>query len=845
MTDEITDLDAIPDALTEREQWLQWDSANDTPRRPHKQGDFTVPWSDPEAWLDFTEAAAGAGDRETWGIGYVTAVNNDDHPMGMVSVIDLDNAVTADGEIADWVPELAPLVDRDCYIEWSPSHHEPGPSGLHIPVLGTDIPQWWSDSQIDDHTGADLLANKFCTVTGDVYADAGADLPTWDDWLVDWLADLYENLTGDDPRDRAQTSLPDSSSEYDGDDEWLDEATVEEALGYIDPNCAYDAWRDIGFALGDHFDDHTARHLFDQWSRGSSKYDDNAEQLIEDITSRNGSGVTIGTLVHRAQEGGWEPEPPQSDTRARTPRELVAEHSDEFDSVEDVPEDLFASDGTAVDSAATDGGAAAADDGSDDSDTESPDAPSVESGWRYIRSALREASDADERREPRFEAAMKLLDDHHFATLRENDQLYVYDDANGIYNDDGEAVVRSALTEGLKAQYNAHTMSETKDHIRGRTLVDEAEMGGPEGLIAASNCVIDLTEQTSHDHSPEYHFLSRLGCEFDPDATAPRFTAFLNEVVPSDTERQKLQEFAGYTLMHWALPYHKALFLVGPTASGKSTFLDTINAMLGEGTVASLTPQQLTGERFAGAELHGKWANIRNDIPAATVKNTGEFKEIIAGDPMKAERKRKDPFRFEPTAKHLYAANELPATETDDEAFYRRILLVPFPETIPIAERDKHLDDKLQSELPGVLNWAIEGLQRLMHNGGFTGDRSPGRTQDTWQKWSDSVSRFKDAAIDEDGDEEIAKSKLYAAYLEYCRQEGIPSDTQHSMTRGLKQEGLADGRTYVDGEQVRVFHNVGLTGRGRELLDDAHGSSDDDDGSTAGQRRDRGLSDWD
>jgi putative DNA primase/helicase len=356
--------------------------------------------------------------------------------------------------------------------------------------------------------------------------------------------------------------------------------------------------------------------------------------------------------------------------------------------------------------------------------------------------------------------------------------------------------------------------------------------------------VIDLNEQTSRDHSPEYRFLSRLGCEFDPNETAPRFKAFLNEVVPSDTERAKLQEYAGYTLMHWGLPYHKALFLVGPTASGKSTFLDTINAMLGEGTVSSLTPQQLTGERFAGAELYGKWANIRNDIPAATVKNTGAFKEIIGGDNIKAERKRKDPFMFEPSAKHLYAANELPATETDDEAFYRRILLVPFPETIPQAERDKHLDDKLQDELPGVLNWAIEGLQRLLGNGGFTGDRSPGRTQDTWQKWSDSVSRFKDAAIDEGGDEEIAKDKLYAAYLEYCRQEGIPSDTQHSMTRGLKQEGLADGRAYVDGDRKRVFHNIGLTGRGTELLDDAQGDGDSD-GSTADQRRDRGLSDWD
>ena len=848
MSDEITDLDAIPDVLRERDQWLWWNSAADKPRMAlaGPRDDYGASWSDPDEWVAFTDAATQAADVDTAGIGYVTAVNNDDHPMGMVSVIDLDNAVSADGEIAQWVPSLEPFFERGCYIEWSPSHHEPGPSGLHIPVLGTDLPEWWRDAQIDDHTGADLLANKFCTVTGDRYADAGDELPTWDDWLVDWLAALFANLGGEDPRDRDQQSLPDTGDDYDG-EEWLDEDTVAEALEHIDPNCTYEQWRDVGFALQDHFDSHTARHLFDRWSRGSSKYDDDAEALIDDITGREGSGVTIGTVVHLAQEGGWEPNPQQS--RTRSPRELVAEYSDEYDSVEEVPAELFAyEDGesdegdaesdTPPDSAATDGGATAA----DSSDQSGTDGPSIETGWSDIRNALRAAEDADERKQPRFSAAMKLHDDYEFATLAENDQLYVYDPATGIYDDDGEATVRTELTMGLKDEYSAHTMGETKDHIRGRTLVTDDEMGGPDGLIAAENCVIDLNAETARDHSPEYHFLSRLGCEFNPDATAPRFQAFLADVVPSDTERKKLQEYAGYTLMHWDLPYHKALFLVGPTASGKSTFLDAINAMLGEGTVASLTPQQLTSERFSGAELYGKWANIRNDIPAATVKNTGAFKEVVGGDPMKAERKRKDPFMFEPTAKHLYAANELPATETDDEAFYRRILLVPFPETIPEPERDKHLDQKLVEELPGILNWAIEGLQRLLANGKFTGDRSPGRTQDTWQKWSDSVSRFKDAAIEESGSEEIPKSELYAAYLEFCREEGIPSDTQHSLTRGLKQEGLTDGRSYVDGSRERVFTNVSLTGRGEQLL--ANAKSDGGD-SEADQRRSTGLSGWD
>ena len=487
-----------------------------------------------------------------------------------------------------------------------------------------------------------------------------------------------------------------------------------------------------------------------------------------------------------------------------------------------------------------DEGSAPAPDTPDDGASAEPETDDEVDEWAAIRQRLREASDADERELPRFDAAMKLHNGHDFLTLEENDQLYVYDDDTGIYNDTGEQFVRSQLTDGLEEQYRAHAMSEALDHIRGRTMITQDDIGGPAGYVAAENCVIDLDAGEGRDHGPEYRFLSRLGCAYDPDADAPRFRAFLKQVVPKESDRKKLQEYAGYTLMHWALPHHKALFLVGPTASGKSTFLDTINAMLGEDTVASLTPQQLTGERFSGAELFEKWANIRNDIPAATVENTGMFKEIIGGDPMKAERKRKDPFMFEPTAKHLFAANELPSTETDDEAFYRRILLVPFPETVPVAERDKHLDDKLQAELPGVLNWALQGYDRLQQQGGFTADRTPGQTQETWQKWADSVSRFEKAALTE-GDDAIAKSDVYAAYLEYCRQEGIPSDTQHSMTRSLKQQGYEDGRTYVDGEQQRVFLQTRLSSRGKQLLDDARdrGSSDSSDGG-----RGTGLGDY-
>jgi P4 family phage/plasmid primase-like protien len=784
MSEPIVDADAIPDELKERDQWLLWDSSNDTPKRPHWRGDFQISWSDPADWQSFETALSAAQERDSWGIGYVMAQGNDEHARGLYACLDLDGCLQDRTTPKDWLPSLQAFIDAGAYIEYSPSG-----DGLHIPLVGQDIPEWWRDSDLTDaeHEGVDVLENKFCTFTGDVLEDLEptgvADISP-----APFLNECYKALNGDYPEANKSES---DSGDTDGD--W-DREQIEEALSHLDSACGYPQWRDIAFAVHDWDAGTTGQQVFEQWSRGSG-WDEQSQRYIEKIWNgaAQGDGITVGTLIHLAQEAGWQPSGRDSPT------------PDTGESVEPDSGD---------------------EDGVDD--------------WAAIRQQLREATDADERAMPRFNAAMRLINKHDFLTLAENDQLYAYKAEKGIFDDTGEAVVRRELTNGLEEQYRAHAMNEALDHIRGRTMVSQEEVGGEPGLIAAKNCVIDLKDMDSLEHSPDYKFLSRLGAEFDPQADAPRFQAFLGEVVPKESDRKKLQEYAGYTLMHWALPYHKALFLVGPTASGKSTFLDTINEMLGDDTVASLTPQQLTGERFSGAELFGKWANIRNDIPASTVENTGMFKEIVGGDSLKAERKRKDPFFFQPKAKHLFAANELPSTETDDEAFYRRILLVPFPETVPAAERDKHLDEKLQAELPGVLNWALRGLERLRKQGGFTGDRTPAMTQETWQKWADSVSRFEKAALT-DGDEPLPKSDVYAAYIEYCRQEGIPSDTQHKMTRQLKLEGWEDGKSFINGAQQRCFQQAQFTSRGKQLLEDARAETDN---VSEQQRRDTGLGDY-
>ncbi|MFP4218443.1 MAG: hypothetical protein ACLFR6_06355, partial [Salinarchaeum sp.] len=177
-----------------------------------------------------------------------------------------------------------------------------------------------------------------------------------------------------------------------------------------------------------------------------------------------------------------------------------------------------------------------------------------------------------------------------------------------------------------------------------------------------------------------------------------------------------------------------------------------------------------------------------------------------------------------PTTKHAFSANELPDVNDDDEAFFRRILLVAFPTTVPKDERDPRLDQKLQSELAGVLNWAIEGLQRLLEQHAFTGDRPPWQTQETWAKWGASTERFIEVCLQE-GSDNIRKSKLYQAYTRFCEDESIPAESQHKLTREMKEAGFQDGQAYDRdvGRSVRQYQHVELTDRGQEYLADSDG----------------------
>jgi putative DNA primase/helicase len=365
----------------------------------------------------------------------------------------------------------------------------------------------------------------------------------------------------------------------------------------------------------------------------------------------------------------------------------------------------------------------------------------------------------------------------------------------------------------LRSRFSQHEVNEILGMVKPKTYREEF---GEEGFVPVANGDLKVSADAVElaEATPEHGFRNRSPAEWEPDADAPIFQAYLRQAVKTEAERKTLQEYAGYSLMYWGLPFHKALFLVGPEASGKSTFLGVLQEVLGKTT--ELSPQQLVDNEYGAIELEDSWANIASDIPSALLSNVARFKEITAGDRIHARRIYEQGYTIQPTAKHFYSANQLPEIKIDDNAFFRRVMIVAFPETVPREERDKDLPDRLSLEIDGILRWAVEGLQRLLQNEDFTRDLTPQETRRLWEEHASSIGQFKIRCLNVtgNGDHAVLKDEVYDAYGEFCMDKGLPTESQQKLTRVLKRDpriGQAKRKPAGAEQRDRCYTGIELT----------------------------------
>ncbi|MCU4728580.1 DNA primase family protein [Halapricum hydrolyticum] len=395
----------------------------------------------------------------------------------------------------------------------------------------------------------------------------------------------------------------------------------------------------------------------------------------------------------------------------------------------------------------------------------------------------------------------------------EGGQLRAYND-DGTWSEDGTQALRERLGPILRENWGKRVLNKTEEQLLVDGLRDRDEFGMPSGKVAVENGLLDLQNGELRDIRPDDRVLWKLPTEYNPEADCPRFRQSLREWLPDEGARNKVQEFVGYALDFNNTAYEVMLMLVGPTRTGKSTFLDVIDALFGADNTTSMSIQYLANEKWGIAELEETPLNIRRDLNSSDIRKEGAVKELASGEPMKAERKGQDLYTIYPRTKHMFSANQVPGCDQTDDAFYNRWLMVKFNEQVSEDDRDKYLDAKLTTpeELSGVLNWALEGYQRLQRQGHFTAERGPDETRALWQKNGASIEQFIHEHVETAPDKTTTKEMMYAAYQTFAEEHGVAPEAKGKLTRKITTlEGVDTSQRRFESGRERVYTGVKLT----------------------------------
>jgi len=223
--------------------------------------------------------------------------------------------------------------------------------------------------------------------------------------------------------------------------------------------------------------------------------------------------------------------------------------------------------------------------------------------------------------------------------------------------------------------------------------------------------VIDLKSGQLLPHDPAMLITKETAAT--PQGQCPRWLQFLDEISGGDRDLQDyLQRVVGYCLTG-VTTEHVMFFLYGTGANGKSVFTSTLSGIFGEFTTVAPMDMLIAtqGERHPTdmAGLRGARMVTAIETEQGTRWAEAKLKALTGGDPISARFMRQDFFQYVPQFKLMVAGNHKPSMRSNDEAIRRRVQLVPFAVTIPEAQRDPDLLDKLKAEWSGILQWALVG----------------------------------------------------------------------------------------------------------------------------------------
>jgi putative DNA primase/helicase len=403
-------------------------------------------------------------------------------------------------------------------------------------------------------------------------------------------------------------------------------------------------------------------------------------------------------------------------------------------------------------------------------------------------------------------------------------EMWIY--RGGIYIPQGKSEVKEIMRKILGKWYSQWHYNQVIAKIEADTFIEHNTFFNTNYKyeLPVANGILNIKTGELTEFSPKKIFFSKCPVKYDVLAQCPMIDTFLSEVLANPEDKNVFYELGGFALLK-EYTFEKAFMFVGGGRNGKGKSLELIKRVIGAENCFSLSLSALQHDNADVSQLFGKMINLAGDIGHKDLQETSMFKSLTGRDLITTRRKFLQALTFENYAKFVFACNELPMVYDISKGFWDRWILLEFPyyfgtkEEIESAKdekglmklRDENIIDKIttETELSGLLNQFLFGLNRLFENRKFSSTMGSEETKNTWIRKSNSFMAFCMDKLDNDYDGRINKKELRKKYVEYCKNHKIAGKSDNVIKRTLEEMfGASDGSTDVLGSYERYWSGI-------------------------------------
>jgi len=395
-----------------------------------------------------------------------------------------------------------------------------------------------------------------------------------------------------------------------------------------------------------------------------------------------------------------------------------------------------------------------------------------------------------------------------------NGSRWLFDEAGHIHRlakETAKSIYQEAANEGdedrRRGLMNHALRSENKNQLDSMIEVAKTEDGitisqsrldQDKYLLGVSNGAINLRTGNLLDNSKNSMLTKQAGISFDPNAECPLWLKFINEITNGDQELSNyLKNIVGYSLTG-DTSEQVLFFLYGHGANGKSVFVNILQDLLGDYAMQTPVSTIMTREKGSINNDIARLCGVRFVATTETEEgsrfNESEVKLITGGDMVTARFLHKEFFQYRPQFALWVSGNHKPVPG-DSYSIWRRLILIPFSVKFSEENQDKHLTSKLRSELPGILNWAVDGCLEWQEKGLTT----PKIILDATKEYKSEMDRIRswmlDCCIENPKPNSSARvSDIYQSYKSWAKNNGEWIMTQRILNSKLAERGYKKSR---------------------------------------------------